>query len=41
MEDQIIGAVLIIVILAIVGIGSHTKRRWGENAHDAKYGRKQ
>lgn len=38
MEDQIIGAVFIIAVLAFVGFGSNIpKRKYGENFPGAKY----
>lgn len=41
MEDQIIGASFLIALFAIAGwISFKSKRRWGTNPHDAKYGRK-
>lgn len=38
MEDQFIGAILIMVVLAAIGIASkQQKRRYGENSPGAKY----
>lgn len=38
MEDQFIGAIFIMVVLAAIGIGSRQqKRRYGENFPGAKY----
>lgn len=38
MEDQFIGAIFIMVVLAVIGIGSRQqKRRYGENFPGAKY----
>lgn len=38
--DEIIGAALILFLIVVIGIGSiKTKRRWGTNPHDAKYGK--
>ncbi|WP_255417863.1 hypothetical protein [Sulfuricurvum sp. IAE1] len=38
MEDQFIGAVVFLIVLAVIGIGSRQqKRRYGENFPGAKY----
>lgn len=38
LEDQIIGAICIIALLALIGISTHKpKKIWGENFPGAKY----
>lgn len=38
MEDLIVGAAVVVILLAVIGIGSQThKRRYGENPSGAKY----
>lgn len=41
MEDQIFGILFLIGIFSFIGWASFkSKRKWGTNPHDAKYGRK-
>ncbi|HEX5328863.1 hypothetical protein [Sulfuricurvum sp.] len=37
MEDQIIGIICVIALFVAIGFITHKKRKYGENAPDAKY----